>query len=418
MVALLVLLLFFASPVFAQSGSAILQAQIEEQSTKIKELQAEIAKLQIELDETSEQKQTLQNAIKALDLNIQKLTKSITLTQTQIATKDQEIRNLSGDISDAAINITEARHGVAGSLRQLVERDGESAAAVVLGGATLSSFFDEAVTLSTLRSSLHNRIEDLSSLKTSLETSKTAAERKRRELAGLQKNLSEQKQSLAISRTSQSQLLQQTKNKESNYQALILEKQAQQAKFEAELEQFEAQLGLSVNIENLPHPGSGVLRWPLDQPFVTQYFGNTTFATANPQVYAGRGHNAIDLRASPGTPIKAARSGVVLGTGDTDSACPNASYGKWIFIRHDNGLSTLYAHLSVISITPGSTVLTGTVIGYSGSTGYATGPHLHFGVYATEGSKVGSFPSKTCKGRTFTVPLADPRAYLNPLSYL
>lgn len=415
---LFLLLLLFASPAFAQTDSATLQAHVDERSNKIKELQAEVAKLQVELDETSEQKQTLQNAIKVLDLTIQKLTKSITLTETQIRAKDLEIRNLSGNIFETAADIIDAKHGVADSLRRLVERDGESAAAVVLGGATLSSFFDEAVTLSTLRSSLHNRIEDLSSLKTNLETSKSAAERKRRELAGLQKNLSEQKQGLAITRTSQNQLLEQTKNKESNYQALIAEKQAQQAKFEAELEQFEAQLGLSVNIENLPHPGSGVLRWPLDQPFVTQYFGNTAFATANPQVYAGRGHNAIDLRASPGTPLKAARSGVVLGTGDTDTACPNASYGRWIFIRHDNGLSTLYAHLSAISVAPGSTVLTGAVIGYSGSTGYATGPHLHFGVYATEGSKVGSFPSKTCKGRIFTVPLADPRAYLNPLSYL
>lgn len=415
MPALVLLFLLVFSTAQAQES---LQVQIEERSLKVRELQAEIAKLQVALDETNEQKQTLQNAIKALDLNIQKLTKSITLTQTQIAAKDQEIRGLSGDISDTAVDITEAQRGVADSLRQLAVRDGESAAAVVLGGATLSSFFDEVVTLSTLRSSLHNRIEDLSSLKTNLETSKAAAERKRRELGILQKNLSEQKQGLAITRTSQNQLLQQTKNKESNYQALIAEKQAQQAKFEAELEQFEAQLGLSVNAENLPHPGSGVLRWPLDQPFVTQYFGNTSFATANPQIYAGRGHNAIDLRASPGTPIKAARSGVVLGTGDTDTACPNASYGKWIFIRHDNGLSTLYAHLSAISIGQGSTVLTGAVIGYSGSTGYATGPHLHFGVYATEGSKIGSFPSKTCKGRVFTVPLADPRAYLNPLSYL
>lgn len=415
MLALVLLFLLVFSTAQAQES---LQVQIEERSLRVRELQAEIAKLQVALDETNEQKQTLQNAIKALDLNIQKLTKSITLTQTQIAAKDQEIRGLSGDISDTAVDITEAQRGVADSLRQLAVRDGESAAAVVLGGATLSSFFDEVVTLSTLRSSLHNRIEDLSSLKTNLETSKAAAERKRRELGILQKNLSEQKQGLAITRTSQNQLLQQTKNKESNYQALIAEKQAQQAKFEAELEQFEAQLGLSVNAENLPHPGSGVLRWPLDQPFVTQYFGNTSFATANPQIYAGRGHNAIDLRASPGTPIKAARSGVVLGTGDTDTACPNASYGKWIFIRHDNGLSTLYAHLSATSIGQGSTVLTGAVIGYSGSTGYATGPHLHFGVYATEGSKIGSFPSKTCKGRVFTVPLADPRAYLNPLSYL
>ena len=151
---------------------------------------------------------------------------------------------------------------------------------------------------------------------------------------------------------------------------------------------------------------------------ITQYFGNTPFATANPQVYNGHGHNAIDLGASPGTPLKSARTGVVLGTGNTDITCPGASYGKWVFIQHDNGLSTIYAHLSVISVSKGDSVETGSVIGYSGSTGYATGPHLHFGVYASSGSEIASFPSKSCAGKTYTMPVADISAYLNPLSYL
>jgi murein DD-endopeptidase MepM/ murein hydrolase activator NlpD len=109
---------------------------------------------------------------------------------------------------------------------------------------------------------------------------------------------------------------------------------------------------------------------------------------------------------------------VVLGTGNTDVTCPNASYGKWVFIKHGNGLSTLYAHLSVISVSKGESVSTSEVIGYSGSTGYATGPHLHFGVYATSGSEITSFASKSCAGRTYTMPVADVSAYLNPLSYL
>jgi murein DD-endopeptidase MepM/ murein hydrolase activator NlpD len=98
-----------------------------------------------------------------------------------------------------------------------------------------------------------------------------------------------------------------------------------------------------------------VLAWPVDEPYITQYFGNTAFATQNPQVYGGKGHNAVDLRASPGTPIKAARGGVVKGTGNTDLTCPGASYGKWIFIEHDNGLSTIYAHLSTQLVSQGQT---------------------------------------------------------------
>jgi murein DD-endopeptidase MepM/ murein hydrolase activator NlpD len=85
-------------------------------------------------------------------------------------------------------------------------------------------------------------------------------------------------------------------------------------------------------------------------------------------------------------------------------------------VQHANGLSTLYAHLSQISVAKGQSVSTGQVVGYSGMTGYATGPHLHFTVYV---SSVLTFKQYTCKaGPTVTIPIAPPSGYLNPLSYL
>ena len=159
------------------------------------------------------------------------------------------------------------------------------------------------------------------------------------------------------------------------------------------------------------------MRWPVTSPFITQYFGNTTFATANPQIYGNRGHNAIDLRASDGTPVTAARTGVVQATGNTDEQRGCYSYGKWVLIKHDNGLSTLYAHLSLISVGTETPVGTGQLVGYSGRTGYATGPHLRFGVFASAGVRVQQFSSSiNCK--QVSVPIVDPSAYLNPLSYL
>ena|SRR5258708_5451936 len=133
--------------------------------------------------------------------------------------------------------------------------------------------------------------------------------------------------------------------------------------------------------------------------------------------YNGLGHNGIDLRATIGTPVKSAGDGVVMGTGNTDLVCRGASYGKWVMIKHNNGLSTLYGHLSLIKVGAGDTVTTGQTIAYSGQTGYATGPHLHFTVLASDAARIVQYPSKVCKG-VYTLPVADTRAYLNPLLYL
>jgi murein DD-endopeptidase MepM/ murein hydrolase activator NlpD len=176
-------------------------------------------------------------------------------------------------------------------------------------------------------------------------------------------------------------------------------------------------LKILIDPKSLPSTGKGVLGWPLDKIIITQYFGTTAFSTQNPQVYNGKGHTGIDLGASIGTRIKASQNGIVAGTGDTDLIRGCYSYGKWVMIKHPNGLSTLYGHLSAITMKTGQEVTMGDTVGYSGNTGYSTGPHLHFGVYATAGVRIQPLAnSKGC--RNAVVPLADPSAYLNPLSYL
>ena len=85
-------------------------------------------------------------------------------------------------------------------------------------------------------------------------------------------------------------------------------------------------------------------------------------------------------------------------------------------IKHDNGLSTIYGHLSVISSSVGQRLKTGDLVGYSGNTGYSTGPHLHISLYATQGVRIEKYVNSIgCK--QVTMPLADVKAYLDPLAY-
>ena len=86
-------------------------------------------------------------------------------------------------------------------------------------------------------------------------------------------------------------------------------------------------------------------------------------------------HNGVDLANSKGTPIRAARSGKVT------VATYGGTYGYYVTINHGDGYSSLYAHMTHYIVSKGDTVSKGQVIGYMGSTGRSTGPHLHFSIF-------------------------------------
>lgn len=86
-------------------------------------------------------------------------------------------------------------------------------------------------------------------------------------------------------------------------------------------------------------------------------------------------HDGVDIRAPWGTPVRATAEGKVIYAGW------KAGYGKTVIIRHAYGFRTLYAHLSKIKVKPGRWVKSGQVIGYVGSTGRSTGPHVHYEVW-------------------------------------
>lgn len=408
----LLLSLVLAVPAFAQtSAPSENQAQIDAANAQIQKLRDEIEALQRELNTTTTQKQTLQSAIKELDLQIQKLQKSVSLTTTQISQKDKEIGTLSGNIRTTEQKIDDAQTGIATSLRRLEQMDQEQLTVALFGGGTLSSFFDEAVTLGSLRSELQNRIGDLNNLREDLQTTKSSAEQRRQELAALKNNLTQQKKGVTVAKAGQTTLLNETKSKESEYQKLIAQKQAEEKAFESELVRLAAGLG-SADTSSAPSPSRGILSWPTDNVYITQSFGNTSFAQSG--AYSGQGHNGVDFRASVGTPVKAALIGTVQEI--NQGAVKNCQYGKWVLVKHDNGLTSLYAHLSSIAVSKGQRVSTGEVVGYAGNTGYATGPHLHLTLYI---SSAVSFKQYTCNsGSTAFIPIAPLNAYLNPLSYL
>ncbi len=119
-----------------------------------------------------------------------------------------------------------------------------------------------------------------------------------------------------------------------------------------------------------PERTLGIFLSPLPNPRVNQPFGNQV----DPIFGVARGHPGIDFNGQSGDPIRAAADGRVVASGWIDG------YGNAVIIDHGNTLATLYAHQSLIAVKEGDVVRRGSVIGFVGSTGYSTGPHLHWEV--------------------------------------
>ena len=118
-----------------------------------------------------------------------------------------------------------------------------------------------------------------------------------------------------------------------------------------------------------PAPLEGSFAMPVQGP-ITSYFGYRY----HPILHFTRFHAGVDIGATFGSPIVAAGDGRVVGAGW------GGGYGREVEIAHGGGLMTLYGHMSEIVAQPGSFVRRGQLIGYVGSSGLATGPHVHFEV--------------------------------------
>lgn len=405
-------------PVFGATKADELQTEINKKNTSIAELEKEVKKYEQEIQKVSGEKKTLNNEIYRLNLNSKKLSSSILVTDNKIKSTTSEVKNLSSEIIDKEKSIEKNLEVLSKSLRLQNESESDSLVEIFLLNDNTSDLWDEIESLQKFQIMLSDNTQQLRNLKVDLEQNKIEAKKKEIELVTYRSDLSDQKKLIEINTKEKNQLLSVTQNKESNYKKILAEKQKLIDDFEKELNSLESQLKMVLDSSKLPETAKGVLSWPLDTVRITQFFGNTLFASQNAQIYNGNGHPGVDFGIPVGTKIRVADDGVIEGTGNTDTVPPKCySYGKWILVRHSNGLSTLYAHLSMIKANSGDVVKRGDVIGYSGNTGYSTGPHLHFSVYATQGVKIEQFTkSINCKDKF--IPIAPFNAYLNPMNYL
>ncbi len=403
------------APSIGRAETAVeLQAKIDGQNKALASLNAEIAQYQDQLSTIGKDKDTLQNAIKTLTLEAQKLSADIKVSQAKIASTSAKIDLLGSNIISTAASIDDLKTALAKNIREMNILDRTSKSTIV-GVQNFSDVWRSVGEQDAFRTGIREKTGQLATTKEVLIAKEQAVIVEKKNLVALDSQLKDQRTLTVQTQAQKNSLLATTKNSEKAYQTLLANKIALKNQMEGDLRDYESKLKYVLNPKSLPAAGSSPLAWPVDTIIITQLFGRTVDAQ---RLYASGTHNGVDFGAPVGTPVKAMASGVVVGSGNTDLTCPKASYGKWLYIRYDDGLSSLYGHLSLIKGQAGDRVVAGDIVAYSGSTGYATGPHLHVTIIAADAGSIQSFPSKACNGKMYTAPVAALNAYLDPMLYL
>lgn len=391
-----------------------LQKNIAEKASQIDALNKEIEILDKKVQVVNNQSKTLQNTIQILDTSAKKLSTEVKVTENKISKTDLNIQEIGLEIDAKEQKIDRNMRTVAQTLREINSAENNSLIEIILSKTSLSALWDNIEMMQKFQTSIQEQTNTLHDYKTELETKQEKSKSLKADLEDLKNQLVDKKKIVDINKQDKAMLLITTKNEEATYKKMIAEKKALYDAFQKEIFDIESQIKIAIDPNSIPKALKGLLSWPVDKVVITQYFGDTSFSKTG--AYNGKGHNGIDFGVTKGTPVRAVLSGVVEETGNTDLKSGCYSYGKWVFIRHYNGLASVYGHLSLVTAKAGDKVKTGDIVAYSGSTGYSTGPHLHLSLFASQGVSVQPLVnSVNCKN--MRIPIASQNAYLDPFPY-
>ena len=394
-----------------------LKAKINEKASALEALEAQKAAIEQNLEEVEGFTRTLSQEVRSIDTNIRQLDLTIQSNEVLIEKLGLELEFLVDEIPRIEESIVNAKLTMKKLFVELQERERENLLVMFLRNQSLSESVGELQTITALNNRLTMQIEEFRALQNALANriNKTVYTKSRTQVE--QTNLASRQVIAAEVKSEKERLLQVTKSQEELYEQQLEQLKAIQAAISKEIDAIETELRRTIDKNLLPLPRPDVLLWPVGGGRLTQNYGFTAFAARN---YGSKFHNGADIGAPIGTEVFAAEKGTVINIGNQDAyrGCYRAGYGKFIVVKHENGLTTLSAHLSRQIVKVGDRVERGQVIGYVGRTGWATGPHLHFTVFATQPITParGPLPEGTIQSRSCgPMPVGGD---MDPLQYL
>lgn len=397
-----------AQVVSAQTSPEIdnLTKEIDEQKAKAQEIEDKRKALEAQLNIVQRETNVIRNQIVTLDNQIQDTEYEIEKKVIELEQHRLEIERLSKLIEVKEKEVGEAKTRLASFVRLIDERDRESKLYTFFARDTFSSYLDDVRSAADLQVKIQSELKDLKLIKEDLDSQKAEQEQKTKELEEAQEALERNRETLDQQKTYQSDLYQQSKDREVPYQELLQQIHQEEDNVNAQVrgledavraKLFELNKGL-ISDKNVP------LAWPVilsglnASSCAAKISCTAVFSDSEYVSYFGRNHYAVDIPVSQGSPVYAPADGYVTGliTG-------YVGYGglSILTIQHTDNeglvtdMKTRYLHMSSFTVryNPDQPqfVRQGEVIGYSGgkcgTSGagtcgvHTTGPHLHFEVW-------------------------------------
>lgn len=291
-----------------------------------------------------------QQDINNLEDQISYLTNSITAANEQIKEQQKELDKQTGQLGDRLVAI--------------YEQGDSTYLEVLLGASDIRDFITRLDMLTTIIDQDRDLINTINKNKQALDTKMADLQVQQRQLVAAQESQKDRKTLLASQMNDKKTVLASVQNDKEKYAQAVDELEQASAQAEAMIRKLQG------NTSGAPI-GTGSFTWPapgyttITDPFGMRY---------HPILKVYKLHTGMDIGAPYGAKIVAADGGTVIFAGWFEG------YGNATIIDHGGGLSTLYGHQSQILVQVGDTVSKGQTIGKVGSTGYSTGPHLHFEV--------------------------------------
>lgn len=373
------------SPAFVVAQTAAESAEIQELNKQIaakketiKQLEETIAKYNKNIEQTKVEGESLKNQLAFLGNNISKAEADIKLTQEKIQQAQLQIEAL--ELTIAAKEATlEKQKKIITKMVQGINTDKEkNYLEVLLTNDSFAAFYDQLQYTVRVYQDMGQSVKVLRVIKEDLQGKRDQINTTKQTYEDLKAELEEKKAGLEDQSDYKETLLVQTKSKEVKFKTLVTSLKQQYQSVINEQRAAEEQIKKKLAQENKLSDSVGTFAWPVSSRTITAQFHDPTYPFKN--VFE---HSAIDIRASQGTPVRAAESGYVARA----KTCSLSSCYAYVLIVHTGSISTLYGHLSRIDVTADQFVNKGDVIGLSGGKPgtvgagpFVTGPHLHFEV--------------------------------------